>query len=148
MNQPGTSFIQNITDNDTYKLPPHSIEAEQSILGGLMLDNQAWDKIADIIVENDFYRQDHQLIYQHICRLIERNKPADVITVAESLESTDQLQQVGGLTYVGAITQNTPSAANIRHYAEIVRERSVMRIGTGQYTNNRFSIQPGRALCR
>lgn len=127
MNQPGTSFIQNITDNDTYKLPPHSIEAEQSILGGLMLDNQAWDKIADIIVENDFYRQDHQLIYQHICRLIERNKPADVITVAESLENTDQLQQVGGLAYVGAITQNTPSAANIRHYAEIVRERSIMR---------------------
>lgn len=92
-----------------------------------MLDNHAWDKVADIITDIDFYRQDHQLIYQHICRLIEQNKPADVITVAESLENSAQLDHVGGLAYIGAITQNTPSAANIRRYAEIVRERSIMR---------------------
>ena len=127
MNQSTTNFIQNLADDSIYKLPPHSIEAEQSVLGGLMLDNQAWDKIADTITESDFYRQDHQLIYKHICRLIEQNKPADVITVAESLENAAQLQDVGGLAYIGAIAQNTPSAANIRRYAEIVRERSIMR---------------------
>lgn len=112
---------------DTYKTPPHSIETEQSVLGGLMLDNQAWDKIADIITEEDFYRHDHRLIYTHICKLIEQNKPADVVTVAESLESTAELDTAGGLPYIGSIVQNTPSAANIKRYAEIVRERSIMR---------------------
>ncbi len=112
---------------DGFKLPPYSIEAEQSVLGGLMLDNQAWDKIADIITDTDFYRQDHQTIYQHTCRLIEQNKPADVVTVAESLENSAKLTNVGGLAYISAITQNTPSAANIRRYAEIVRERAIMR---------------------
>ncbi|MCC6915937.1 replicative DNA helicase [Nitrosomonas sp.] len=127
MNQSTTGFTQNIPEDSIYKLPPHSIEAEQSVLGGLMLDNQAWDKVADILIERDFYRQDHQLIYQHISRLIEQNKPADVITIAESLENSAQLPHAGGLTYIGAIAQNTPSAANIRRYAEIVRERSIMR---------------------
>jgi replicative DNA helicase len=126
MNPTTASLTQDLS-RDTYKLPPHSAEAEQSVLGGLMLDNHAWDKVADIITDIDFYRQDHQLIYQHICRLIEQNKPADVITVAESLENSAQLDHVGGLAYIGAITQNTPSAANIRRYAEIVRERSIMR---------------------
>ena len=92
-----------------------------------MLDNQAWDKIADIITDDDFYRHDHRLIYQHICKLIEHNKPADVVTVAESLENSAELQNVGGLAYIGTIVQNTPSAANIRRYAEIIRERSIMR---------------------
>lgn len=117
---------QDMSENG-FKLPPHSIEAEQSVLGGLMLDNQAWDKIADIITDTDFYRQDHQIIYQHTCRLIEQNKPADVVTVAESLENSAKLANVGGLAYISAITQNTPSAANIRRYAEIVRERAIMR---------------------
>jgi len=112
---------------DPYKTPPHSIETEQSVLGGLMLDNNAWDKVADLITDADFYRQDHRLIYHHICKLIEQSKPADVITVAESLEISAELQNVGGLTYIGSIVQNTPSAANIRRYAEIVRERSIMR---------------------
>ena len=120
---------------ESYKLPPHSVEAEQSVLGGLMLDNHAWDKVADVITEDDFYRQDHKLIYRHICKLVEHSKPADVITVAESLEISAELQGVGGLAYVGIIVQNTPSAANIRRYAEIVRVRSVMRklaqVGTG-----------------
>jgi len=112
---------------DSYKTPPHSIESEQSVLGGLMLDNNAWEKVADIITDSDFYRQDHRLIYHHICKLIEHNKPADVVTVAESLEISAELQNIGGLAYIGAIVQNTPSAANIKRYAEIVRERSIMR---------------------
>lgn len=92
-----------------------------------MLDNDAWEKVADVITDGDFYRQDHQLIYHHICKLIEQNKPADVITVAESLETSAELQTIGGLAYIGAMVQNTPSAANIKRYAEIVRERSIMR---------------------
>ena len=112
---------------DSYKTPPLSIESEQSVLGGLMLDNHAWEKVADVITDSDFYRQDHRLIYHHICKLIEHNKPADVITVAESLEISAELQKIGGLAYIGAIVQNTPSAANIKRYAEIVRERSIMR---------------------
>ncbi len=112
---------------ESFKTPPHSIETEQSVLGGLMLDNHAWDKVADIITDDDFYRHDHKLIYHHICKLIEHNKPADVVTVAESLELSAELQTVGGLAYIGAIAQNTPSAANIKRYAEIVRERSIMR---------------------
>ena len=112
---------------ETYKTPPHSLESEQSVLGGLLLDNHAWEKVADVITDNDFYRQDHRLIYHHICKLIEQNKPADVITVAESLETSAELQTIGGLAYIGAIVQNTPSAANIKRYAEIVRERSIMR---------------------
>lgn len=112
---------------DPLKTPPHSIESEQSVLGGLMLDNNAWDKIADIVTDSDFYRHDHRLIYHHICKLLAHNKPADVITVAESLETSAELQTIGGLAYIGAIVQNTPSAANIKRYAEIVRERSIMR---------------------
>jgi replicative DNA helicase len=112
---------------DSIKLPPHSVEAEQSVLGGLLLDNNAWDKIADLINEGDFYRQDHRLIYRHIAILIARTSPADVVTVSESLESNQELSNAGGIAYLGSLAQNTPSAANIRRYAEIVRERSVMR---------------------
>ena len=108
-------------------LPPHSVEAEQSVLGGLLLDNAAWDKIADMMAEADFYRFDHRLIYRHISKLIEHAKPADAITVAEALQNSGELQNVGGLAYLGALAQNTPSAANIRRYAEIVRERSMLR---------------------
>jgi replicative DNA helicase len=112
---------------DMLKMPPHSIEAEQSVMGGLLLDNEALDKIADILKPNDFYQHDHKLIYQHIIKLLENNKPADIVTVAESLESTAELTGVGGIAYLGALAQNTPSAANIRRYAEIVREYAVMR---------------------
>ena len=112
---------------DAIKLPPHSVEAEQSVLGGLLLDNSAWDKIADLVGEGDFYRHDHRLIYRHINKLVEHAKPADVITVAESLENSAKLVDAGGLAYLGALAQNTPSAANIRRYAEIVRERAVLR---------------------
>ena len=112
---------------DVIKLPPHSVEAEQSVLGGLLLDNSAWERIADHISELDFYRYDHRLIYRHINKLIEAAKPADVITVAESLDRSAELADAGGIPYIGALAKNTPSAANIRRYAEIVRERSVMR---------------------
>ena len=117
------------------KLPPHSVEAEQSVLGGLLLENNAWERIADLIVEQDFYRADHRAIWRQITRLVEENKPADVVTVAESLESLGTLDEIGGLAYLAALAQNTPSAANIRRYAEIVRERAVLRklaeVGTG-----------------
>ena len=120
---------------DSLKLPPHSIEAEQSVIGGLLLENEALDKIADILSAQDFYQHDHKTIFEHIVKLIEKNRPADIVTVAESLESTAELSQIGGIAYLGALAQNTPTAANIRRYAEIVRERHVMRklvtVGSG-----------------
>ncbi|EDZ65046.1 replicative DNA helicase [beta proteobacterium KB13] len=109
------------------RLPPHSLEAEQSLLGGLLIDNEALDKVADIVSVTDFYRQDHQIIYQHIHRLIERSQPADIVTVGESLESNSELNTVGGLEYLGLLAESTPTAANIRGYAQIIRERSIMR---------------------
>jgi replicative DNA helicase len=120
---------------DALKLPPNSVEAEQSVLGGLLLENEALDKIADVLSEVDFYRHDHRLIYHHICKLIEQTRPADIVTVAESLENSAELSSIGGIAYLGALAQNTPTAANIRRYAEIVRERSIMRklveVGSG-----------------
>lgn len=109
------------------RLPPHSTEAEQSLIGGLLLDNLAWDKIADIVAEADFYRDDHRRIFRHVAGLIEAGRPADVVTVFESLEKRNESEQAGGLAYLGEIANNTPSAANIRRYAEIVRERAVLR---------------------
>lgn len=112
---------------ESLRTPPHSIEAEQSVLGGLLLDNAAWDRIADLLGAEDFYRFDHRLIFQHIARLIGASRPADVITVYESLSGIGKADEVGGLSYLNALAQNTPSAANIRHYAQIVRDRSVLR---------------------
>ena len=109
------------------RVPPQSIEAEQSVLGGLLLDNAAWDRIADVVGERDFYRADHRAIFRHIAQLIEENKPADALTLAETLERSGKLNEVGGQAYIGSLAINTPSAANIRRYAEIVRERSIMR---------------------
>ncbi|MFC7518201.1 replicative DNA helicase [Herbaspirillum sp. GCM10030257] len=112
---------------DALRVPPHSIEAEQSVLGGLLLDNAAWDRIADFVHEDDFYRYDHRIIFQHIVKLINATRPADVITVYEALTGSGKADEVGGLTYLNALAQNTPSAANIRRYAEIVRDRGVLR---------------------
>ncbi|MFY9316514.1 MAG: replicative DNA helicase [Burkholderiales bacterium] len=109
------------------KVPPHSIEAEQSLLGGLLLDNQAFDKIADLVRAEDFYRDDHRRLFRQISRLIEQGKPADVVTVAESVEAGEDKDRTGGPAYLGSLAQNTPSALNIRRYAELVRERSVQR---------------------
>ncbi|WP_158903124.1 replicative DNA helicase [Burkholderia sp. L27(2015)] len=112
---------------ESLKVPPHSIEAEQSVLGGLLLDNSAWDRVADFLHDSDFYRFDHRLIFQHIGKLISMTRPADVITVFESLQVAGKSDDVGGLAYLNALAQNTPSAANIRRYAEIVRDRAVLR---------------------
>ena len=109
------------------KLPPHSLEAEQSLIGGVLLDNTAWERIADLVAEEDFYRDDHRRIYRHISKLIDFGKPADVVTVFESLEKNGEAEQAGGLAYIAEIANNTPSAANIRRYAEIVRERAILR---------------------
>ncbi len=112
---------------ESLRVPPHSIEAEQSVLGGLLLDNSAYDRIADFVSADDFYRFDHRIIFQHVVKLVNAAKPADVITVYESLASAGKGEEVGGLSYLNALAQNTPSAANIRRYAEIVRDRGVLR---------------------
>jgi replicative DNA helicase len=112
---------------ESLKVPPHSIEAEQSVLGGLLLDNGAWDRIADFLSQSDFYRYDHRIIFEHIGRLIASTRPADVVTVYEALGTSGKADDVGGLAYLNALAQNTPSAANIRRYAEIVRDRAVLR---------------------
>ncbi len=109
------------------RVPPHSVEAEQSLLGGLLLDNTAWEKIADLVSVDDFYRDDHRRIFRHIGKLIESNRPADVVTVLESIEGSDDKDKTGGVVYLGSLSQNTPSALNIRRYAELVRERAVQR---------------------
>jgi len=109
------------------KVPPHSIQAEQSVLGGLMLDNQTWDSVADKVIEEDFYRRDHKLIFRTIAQLAEKQDPFDVITLSESLDSIGELQNAGGLAYLGTLVKDTPSAANIVAYANIVRDRSVLR---------------------
>lgn len=109
------------------KVPPQSIEAEQSVLGGLMLDNRCLDQIADKVGEHDFYRKEHRVIFRTICHLCEESSPADVVTVAEELQHRGELEVTGGLAYLGALAKNTPSTANIGAYADIVGERSVMR---------------------
>jgi replicative DNA helicase len=112
---------------EALKTPPHSIEGEQSVLGGLLIDNTAIDRIADVVSEADFYNDSHRLIFRAINDLVMNNKPADIITVGEKLESLAKLEYVGGLSYLGALVQGVPTAANIRRYAEIVRERSILR---------------------
>ena len=109
------------------RIPPHSIEGEQSVLGGLLLDNSAWDRAGDLLVESDFYRFEHRLIYGAIAGLISTSKPADVITVFEQLQGLGKAEECGGLVYLNALAQSVPSAANLRRYAEIVRERAVLR---------------------
>jgi len=112
---------------ESLKVPPHSIQAEQSVLGGLMLDNQTWDSVADKVIAEDFYRKDHRLIFTTIELLAEKQDPFDVITLSESLDGIGELQSVGGLAYLGTLAKDTPSAANIVAYANIVRDRSVLR---------------------
>ena len=135
---PQTQALRNETADAqllALKVPPHSVEAEQSLLGGLLLDNQAFDRVADIVSGQDFYRDDHRRIYRHIVKLVEAAKPADVVTVSESIEASEDKDKTGGPAYLGALAQNTPSAHNIRRYAEIVRERAIQRklieVGTG-----------------
>ncbi|MDO8450620.1 MAG: replicative DNA helicase [Rhodoferax sp.] len=109
------------------RIPPHSIEAESSVLGGLLLDNGAWDRVGDLLAEGDFYRYEHRMVFSAIGALINASKPADVITVFEQLQSQGKAEEIGGLSYLNSLAQYVPSAGNIRRYAEIVRERSVLR---------------------
>ncbi|MEY2682003.1 MAG: hypothetical protein RIQ66_564, partial [Pseudomonadota bacterium] len=109
------------------RVPPHSVEAEASILGGLLLDNAAWERIADVVRAEDFYRADHRIVFEVIARLIDAGKPADVVTVFEALEGLGRANEVGGIAYLNTLAQETPSAANIMRYAEIVRDRAILR---------------------
>ncbi len=109
------------------KVPPNSIEAEQSLLGGLMLDNSAWDKVADLVIASDFYRKDHRLIFAGIADLAETSNPCDVVTLSEFLDNRDELEGAGGLEYLALLSNETPGAANVRAYAKILRERSMLR---------------------
>jgi replicative DNA helicase len=116
-----------LPDPGQIRVPPHSVEAEQAVLGGLMLDNAAWDRIADSVEAGDFYRRDHRLIFEAIAELAERSQPFDAVTLSEFADRRGQLEAVGGLAYLGQLANETPSAANILAYAQIVRERALLR---------------------
>ena len=109
------------------KIPPHSIEAEQSVLGSMLIAPDSWDKVAEVVVETDFYSRSHQTIFKSILALLADNKPVDLITVSEELEKHDALEEAGGFAYLGELAKNTPSAANVVAYAEIIKERAVTR---------------------
>ena len=132
------------------RVPPHSIEAESSVLGGLLLDNTAWDRMGDLLTDNDFYRHEHKLIFAAISALINNSKPADVITVYEQLQNQGKAEGMGGLGYLNSLAQYVPSASNIRRYAEIVRERSILRklvTASDEIATNAFNPQ-GRPIER
>ena len=122
-------FAENAVDNETrsLKIPPHSIESESAVLGGILLDGEAWLKVVEKIQPEDFYRKDHQVIFRAMAALEAQGEPYDLVTVAEYLENHQQLDQAGGFSYLAALAENTPSAANIGAYADIVRKRSVLR---------------------
>lgn len=109
------------------RVPPHSVEAEQAVIGGLMLDNASWDQIADRVSEDDFYRHAHRLVFRALSTLADRGEPLDAVTVSEHLARNGVLEDVGGLGYLAMLAKDTPSAANIRAYADIVRERAMLR---------------------
>jgi replicative DNA helicase len=126
------------------RVPPNSIEAEQSLLGGLMLDNVAWDKVADLVTDDDFYRKDHRLIFRAIAELADNSNPCDVVTVSEFLENRGELAAGGGLEYLATLANETPGAANVVAYARILRERSTLRalISAGnQISGNAYSTE-------
>ena len=130
------------------RIPPHSIEGESSVLGGLLLDNGAWDRVGDLLVDEDFYRYEHKLIYAAVGALINATKPADVITVYEHLQNLGKAEDIGGLSYLNSLAQYVPSAGNIRRYAEIVRERSILRklvAASDEIATNAFNPQ-GKAV--
>lgn len=116
-----------IPNLDALKVPPHSIEAEQSFLGGLMLDNDVWDRVADAVTHQDFYRPEHQIIFQQIQNLADKGTPFDVVTLSDAMTAKGILGEVGGLSYLAELAKNTPSVANIKAYGEIIRERGILR---------------------
>jgi replicative DNA helicase len=126
------------------RVPPHSIEAESSVLGGLLLDNSAWDRVGDLLAEGDFYRYEHKQIYTAMATLINGSRPADVITVFEHLQNMGKAEEIGGLAYLNSLAQYVPSAGNIRRYAEIVRERGILRklvAASDEIASNAFNPQ-------
>ena len=126
------------------RIPPHSMEAESSVLGGLLLDNKSWEQVADLLSEGVFYRYEHRLVYMAIHALVNASRPADVITVYEHLQSIGKAEEVGGLGYLNSLAQYVPSASNIRRYAEIVRERSILRklvTASDEIATNAFNTQ-------
>jgi replicative DNA helicase len=132
------------------RIPPHSIEAESSVLGGLLLDNSAWDRVGDVLIDSDFYRYEHRLVYGVVGKLINDSKPADVITVFEELQRQGKADEMGGLAYLNSLAQYVPSASNIRRYAEIVRERSILRklvSASDEIATSAFNTQ-GRAVAK
>ncbi len=124
MNEP-LSLDDHLPDN--LRIPPHSQEAEQAVLGGLLLNNEAWDEVAERVGPKDFYRKEHRLIFQVVDQLVEEEKPCDLVTVSQALTHRGELEDVGGMSYLSELARNTPSAANINAYADIVRERSILR---------------------
>ncbi len=126
MSYPDSEF-RSSADGEGLRLPPHSVEAEQAVLGGLMLDASAWDGVADLITAPDFYRRDHQLIFEAIASLVHESKPCDAVTVSEVLSNKGVVDDVGGLAYLARLTRDTPSAANVRAYANIVRDNALLR---------------------
>jgi len=116
-----------VSPTDELRIPPHSVEAEQAVLGGLLLDNSTWDTVADRLRAEDFYRRDHQVVFEAIAELSARNEPSDAVTLAEYLAAKGQAEESGGLAYLAGLARDTPTAANIRAYADIVRERSQLR---------------------
>jgi len=123
----GRRRLRPASDADALRVPPHSVEAEQAVLGGLLLDNSTWDSIADRLTAGDFYRRDHQQIFSAIAELSARSEPSDAVTLAEYLAAKGQADETGGLAYLAGLARDTPTAANIRAYADIVRERSLLR---------------------
>ena len=126
------------------RIPPHSMEAESSVLGGLLLDNKSWEQVADLLSEGVFYRYEHRQVYAAIHALINASRPADVITVYEHLQSIGKAEEVGGLGYLNSLAQYVPSASNIRRYAEIVRERAILRklvTASDEIATNAFNTQ-------
>lgn len=138
------TYVKKEFTQDPLRIPPHSIEAEQSVLGSIMLDNQAWDRVVERLQERDFYRHDHRLIFRAMESLVRHNTPIDVLTLAEMLKNTNELEQTGGELYIFELASNTPSIANITAYADIVRERSILRqlIGaTHEIANSAFHTE-------
>ena len=132
------------------RIPPHSLEAEASVLGGLLLDNSAWDRVGDMLTDQDFYRYEHRLVFGAISGLINGSRPADVITVYEHLQAVGKAEEVGGVAYLNSLAQYVPSASNIRRYAEIVRERSILRklvSASDEIATNAFNTQ-GREVAQ
>jgi replicative DNA helicase len=140
MATPKLATIENL------KVPPHSIEGEQAVLGGLLLSPFAWDLVADVVTEADFYREDHRLIFRAIHELNDRGKPCDAVTVTEWFEVQGKVDQIDGGSYINQLTSSTPSAANVKAYAEIVREKSILRqlIDIGSEITSGVFVSDGR----